>query len=211
MGLFDRFNRLNQQAMQVFAFAQDEAIRLDHDHIGTEHLLLGLIREGEGVAARVLDAQGLELSKVRAAVTLTAGRGDSATTSKEITLSPRTKKVIEHAIDESRKLGHNHIGPSTCFCDSVREGEARNRRSRVNRRFACEVPHQLIAMLGNNAMPSASGPSAKELKGSEETGPFDRSTTVRSACSPWLRMSDPLQPQLHRAYRASASRLVREG
>jgi ATP-dependent Clp protease ATP-binding subunit ClpC len=167
MGLFDRFNRLNEQAMRVFAFAQDEAIRLDHNHIGTEHLLLGLIREGEGVAARVLDAHGLDLSKVRTAVTLMIGRGDSATSSQEITLSPRTKKVIEQAIDEARKLGHNHIGTEHLLLGLVREGESTAPGVLESLGVPhVKVRHQVIAMLGEQRDASTSRPSAKELKGS---------------------------------------------
>src|SRR5438093_11789493 len=120
MGPFDRFN---DRAKRVLALAQDEAIRFNHNYIGTEHLLLGLVREGEGVAARVLDSLGVELSKVRTAVEFIIGRGDSTTSPNEITLSPRTKKVIELAIDEARKLGHSHVGPEHVLLGLVREGE----------------------------------------------------------------------------------------
>src|SRR3970040_857261 len=75
-GPFDRFN---DRAKRVLALAQDEAIRFNHNYIGTEHLLLGLVREGEGVAARVLDSLGVELAKVRTAVEVIIGRGDSIT------------------------------------------------------------------------------------------------------------------------------------
>src|SRR5437016_9207397 len=107
MGPFDRFN---DRAKRVLALAQDEAIRFNHNYIGTEHLLLGLVREGEGVAARVLDSLGVELSKVRTAVELMIGRGTSTTAPSEITLHPRTKKIVELAIEEARKLGHSHVG-----------------------------------------------------------------------------------------------------
>src|SRR5437867_8970727 len=120
MGPFDRFNG---RAKRVLALAQNEAVLLNHNYIGVEHLLLGLIREGEGVAARVLDSLGVELSKVRAAVEFTVGRGDSTTAPSEITLSPRTKKVIELAIDEARKLGHSHVGTEHLLLGLVREGE----------------------------------------------------------------------------------------
>src|SRR5438093_517116 len=102
MGPFDRFN---DRAKRVLALAQDEAIRFNHNYIGAEHLLLGLVREGEGVAARVLDSLGVELSKVRAAVEFTIGRGDATTSPSEITLTPRVKKIIELALDEARELG----------------------------------------------------------------------------------------------------------
>src|SRR5687768_16984283 len=99
------FDRFDDRAKRILALAQDEAVRFNHNYIGTEHVLLGLVREGEGVAARVLDSLGVELSKVRTAVEFIIGRGDSTTSPSEITLSPRTKKVIELAIDEARKLG----------------------------------------------------------------------------------------------------------
>src|SRR5438034_286457 len=105
MGPFDRFN---DRAKRVLALAQDEAIRFNHNYIGTEHLLLGLVREGEGVAARVLDSLGVELSKVRTAVEFIIGRGDSTTSPSEITLSPRTKKEIERVIQIlSRRTKNN--------------------------------------------------------------------------------------------------------
>ena len=119
-GPFDRFN---DRAKRVLALAQDEAVRFNHNYIGTEHLLLGLVREGEGVAAHVLNSLGVELSKVRKAVEFIIGRGDATTSPSEITLSPRTKKVIEFAADEARKLGHSHVGTEHILLGLVREGE----------------------------------------------------------------------------------------
>src|SRR3989442_14751595 len=120
MGPFDRFN---DRAKRVLALAQDEAIRFNHNYIGTEHLLLGLVREGEGVAARVLDSLGAELSKVRTAVEFIIGRGHPTTSPSQSTLSPRTKKLIELAIAEARKLGHSHVGTEHLLLGLVREGE----------------------------------------------------------------------------------------
>src|SRR5437867_5692837 len=120
MGPFDRFN---DRAKRVLALAQDEAIRFNHNYIGTEHLLLGLVREGEGVAAQVLTALRVDLAKVRTALEFIVGRGDAATSPSEITLSPRTKKVIELAIDEARKLGHSQVGTEHLLLGLVREGE----------------------------------------------------------------------------------------
>ena len=119
MGPFDRFN---DRAKRVLALAQDEAVRFNHNYIGVEHLLLGLVREGEGVAARVLDSLGVELSKARSAVEFIIGRGDATSTPSEITLSPRTKKVIELGIDEARNLGHSHVGTEHLLLGLVREG-----------------------------------------------------------------------------------------
>src|SRR5258708_22462467 len=101
MGPFDRFN---DRAKRGLALAQDEAIRFNHNYIGTEHLLLGLVREGEGVAARVLDSLGVELSKVRTAVEFIIGRGDSTTPPSEITPSPRPQQALHLAIAVARQL-----------------------------------------------------------------------------------------------------------
>src|SRR5881296_2371082 len=146
MGPFDRFN---DRAKRVLALAQDEAIRFNHNYIGTEHLLLGLVREGEGVAARVLDSLGVELSKVRTAVEFIIGRGDSTTSPSEITLSPRTKKVIELAIDEARKLGHSHVGTEHLLLGLVREGEGIASGVLESLGVSLEkVRHQVIATRG---------------------------------------------------------------
>ncbi len=157
MGPFDRFN---DRAKRVLALAQDEAIRFNHNYIGTEHLLLGLVREGEGVAARVLDSLGVELSKVRTAVEFIIGRGDSTTAPSEITLSPRTKKVIELAIDEARKLGHSHVGTEHLLLGLVREGEGIASGVLESLGVSLEkVRHQVIATLGQQH-PTAAGEAA---------------------------------------------------
>ncbi|MHB8621463.1 MAG: Clp protease N-terminal domain-containing protein, partial [Chloroflexota bacterium] len=102
--------------------AQEEAQRFNHNYIGTEHLLLGLVREGEGVAAKVLGNLGVELNKVRSAVEFIIGRGDRMVVG-EIGLTPRAKKVIELAVDEARRLGHHYIGTEHLLLGLVREGE----------------------------------------------------------------------------------------
>jgi len=158
VGPFDRFN---DRAKRVLALAQDEAIRFNHNHIGPEHLLLGLVREGEGVAARVLDSLGVELSKVRSAVEFTIGRGDSTTSPSEITLTPRVKKIIELAIDEARKLGHSHVGTEHLLLGIVREGQSVASGVLQSLGIKLEtVRHQVIATLGrgtSGAAPEQSG------------------------------------------------------
>jgi len=118
----DRFDKFTDRARKVLALAQDEAQRFNHNYIGTEHLLLGLVREGEGVAARVLENMNVELSKVRTAVEFIIGRGDRPVVG-EVGLTPRAKRVIELAIDEARRLGHNYIGTEHLLLGLVREGE----------------------------------------------------------------------------------------
>src|ERR1700730_13881543 len=118
----DRFDRFTERARKVLSLAQEEAQRFQHNYIGTEHLLLGLIREGEGVAARVLESLGAELNQVRSAVEFIIGRGDRIVLG-EIGLTPRAKKVIELAVDEARRLNHHYIGTEHILLGLVREGE----------------------------------------------------------------------------------------
>jgi len=118
----DRFDKFTERARRVLTLAQEEAQRFNHNYIGTEHLLLGLVREGDGVAAKVLSNLGVELTKVRSAVEFIIGRGDTRT-SGEIGLTPRAKKVIELAVDEARRLSHHYIGTEHLLLGLVREGE----------------------------------------------------------------------------------------
>jgi ATP-dependent Clp protease ATP-binding subunit ClpC len=118
-GSFDRFT---ERARKVLTLAQEEAQRFNHNYIGTEHLLLGLVREGEGVAAKVLSNLGIELTKVRSAVEFIIGRGERQVMG-DIGLTPRAKKVIELAVDEARRLGHHYIGTEHLLLGLIREGE----------------------------------------------------------------------------------------
>ncbi len=117
-----RFEKFSERARRVLTIAQEEARTLNHSYIGTEHILLGLVREEEGVAARVLTNMGVGLGKVRSAVEFIIGRGEKPATG-ETGLTPRAKKVIELAIDEARQLGHNYIGTEHLLLGLLREGE----------------------------------------------------------------------------------------
>ena len=117
-----QFEKFTERARKVLSLAQDEAQRFNHNYIGTEHLLLGLVREGDGVAAKVLANLGVELQKVRSAVEFIIGRGDRIVLG-EIGLTPRAKKVIELAVDEARRLNHHYIGTEHLLLGLVREGE----------------------------------------------------------------------------------------
>src|SRR5436309_4056122 len=118
----DRFDKFTERAKKVLVLAQEEAQRFNHNYIGTEHLLLGLVREGEGIAAKVLGNLGVELNKVRSAVEFIIGRGDRMVIG-DISLTPRAKKVIELAVEEARRLNHNYIGTEHLLLGLVREGE----------------------------------------------------------------------------------------
>jgi len=117
-----RFEKFSERARRVLSLANEEAQRFNHNYIGTEHILLGLVRETDGVAAKVLSNLGVELDKVRSAVEFIIGRGEKAT-SGEKGLTPRTKKVVELAVDEARRLNHNFIGTEHLLIGLLREGE----------------------------------------------------------------------------------------
>src|SRR5437763_1603709 len=116
------FERFSERARQVVVLAQDEARLLKHNYIGTEHLLLGLIREEEGLAARVLRSLDVSVEEAREQVARVIGPGDGVTTG-QIPFTPRAKKVLELALRESRSLGHNYIGTEHILLGLVRENE----------------------------------------------------------------------------------------
>jgi ATP-dependent Clp protease ATP-binding subunit ClpC len=115
------FERFTDRARQVVVLAQQEARRLDHNYIGTEHILLGLYREGEGVAAKALESLGISLDAVRQQVEEIIGRGQQAP-SGHIPFTPRAKKVLELSLRESLQLGHDYIGTEHILLGLVREG-----------------------------------------------------------------------------------------
>ena len=117
-----RFEKFSERARRVLSLANEEAQRFNHSYISTEHILLGLARETEGIAAKVLTNLGIELSKVTSAVEFIIGRGDQPTTT-EKGLTPRTKKVVELAVDEARRMNHHYIGTEHLLIGLLREGD----------------------------------------------------------------------------------------
>ncbi|MGH9030947.1 MAG: Clp protease N-terminal domain-containing protein, partial [Acidimicrobiia bacterium] len=116
------FERFTDRARRVVVLAQEEARLLNHNYIGTEHILLGLIHEGEGVAAKALESLGISLEAVRAQVEEIIGQGGSAP-SGHIPFTPRAKKVLELSLREALQLGHNYIGTEHILLGLIREGE----------------------------------------------------------------------------------------
>jgi ATP-dependent Clp protease ATP-binding subunit ClpC len=116
------FERFTDRARRVVVLAQEEARLLNHNYIGTEHLLLGLVHEGEGVAARALESLGISLEAVRAEVEEIIGQGKHAPAG-HLPFSPRAKKVIELSLREARQLRCNYIGTEHILLGLVREGE----------------------------------------------------------------------------------------
>ena len=166
----DRFDKFTDRARKVLTLAQDEAQRFNHNYIGTEHLLLGLVREGEGVAARVLENMNVELPKVRTAVEFIIGRGDRPVVG-EVGLTPRAKRVIELAIDEARRLGHNYIGTEHLLLGLVREGEGIAAGVLESLGVSLDkVRHEVIRVLSQS---SSAGPT-QETKRASKTPTVDQ-------------------------------------
>lgn len=115
------FNRFTERAQKVLTLAHEEAVRLGHPGVGTEHILLGLVKEGDGIAAKALLSLGLSAEKIQREVEKIIGHGPGNTTG--TTYTPRAKKVIELSMDEARKLGHNYIGTEHILLGLIREGE----------------------------------------------------------------------------------------
>jgi len=117
------FNRFTERARKVILLAKEEAKRFNHDYIGTEHILLGLVREGEGVAAAVLESAGLSSEKIRVEIEKLVKAGPSTLISGDIPFTPKAKKVMELSMDEAVSLGHNYIGTEHLLLGLLREGE----------------------------------------------------------------------------------------
>jgi ATP-dependent Clp protease ATP-binding subunit ClpC len=118
------FQRFTDRARRAIVLAQTEARMLEHDWIGTEHLLLGLLHEGEGMAAKALESMGIGLDAMRVAVEGVIGRGErTLPESEHIPFTPRSKKVLELSLREARELGHNYIGTEHILLALLREGD----------------------------------------------------------------------------------------
>lgn len=126
------FNRFTERARKVIVYAKEEARRFNHDYIGTEHLLLGLIREGEGVAAAVLQKLGLDLESIRLEVEKLVQPGPQTQVVGDIPFTPRSKKALELSAEEARALGHNYIGTEHLLLGLVKEGEGMAYRVLLN-------------------------------------------------------------------------------
>ncbi len=149
------FGRFTERAQKVLSLAQEEAVRLGHNNIGTEHILLGLIREGEGIAAKALSGLGLGLEKIQEEVESLIGKGQEQPTN--IAYTPRAKKVIELSMDEARKLGHTYVGTEHILLGLIREGEGVAARVLNNLGVSLnKARQQVLQLLGSNEPTSTS-------------------------------------------------------
>ncbi|MEW5553101.1 ATP-dependent protease ATP-binding subunit ClpC [Peribacillus frigoritolerans] len=153
------FGRFTERAQKVLALAQEEAIRLGHNNIGTEHILLGLVREGDGIAAKALYALGLGPEKIQKEVENLIGRGQD--TAQTIHYTPRAKKVIELSMDEARKLGHSYVGTEHVLLGLIREGEGVAARVLNNLGVSLnKARQQVLQLLGSNESGGHQGSAA---------------------------------------------------
>jgi ATP-dependent Clp protease ATP-binding subunit ClpC len=146
------FERFTERARQVVVLAQDEARDLKHNYIGTEHILLGLLREEEGLAARVLGSLGITVEEVRAQVARIIGQGDEEVVSGQIPFTPRAKKVLELALREALSLHANHIGPEHILLGVARENEGV--AARILLHFGADadtIRERTVGMLGGGS------------------------------------------------------------
>jgi len=155
------FERFTEKAIKVIMLAQEEARRLGHNFVGTEQILLGLIGEGTGVAAKVLKSMGVNLKDARVEVEKIIGRG-SGFVAVEIPFTPRAKRVLELSLEEARQLGHNYIGTEHLLLGLIREGEGVAARVLENLGVdLSKVRTQVIRMLGETAEVAAGGSSGR--------------------------------------------------
>ncbi len=158
------FERFTEKAIKVIMLAQEEARRLGHNFVGTEQILLGLIGEGTGVAAKVLKSMGVNLKDARIEVEKIIGRG-SGFVAVEIPFTPRAKRVLELSLEEARQLGHNYIGTEHLLLGLIREGEGVAARVLENLGVdLSKVRTQVIRMLGETAEVAPGGPSGGRNK-----------------------------------------------
>jgi ATP-dependent Clp protease ATP-binding subunit ClpC len=149
------FERFTERARQVVVLAQDEARGLSHNYIGTEHILLGLLREEEGLAAKALDELGVTVEEIRNQVARIVGQGDEVATG-QIPFTPRAKKVLELALREALALGHNWIGTEHVLLGLARENQGVAARILLDRGISAErIAESVLRRLGGEPVPGA--------------------------------------------------------
>jgi ATP-dependent Clp protease ATP-binding subunit ClpC len=166
------FGRFTERAQRVFMLAQEEARRLRHPAVGTEHLLLGLLHEGDGIAARALQSLGLDLNKVRDEVERIVAPGDSRV-GDELGLTPRAKKVLELAQEEGRRQGVSYVGTEHLLLGLIREGEGVAARVLINQGLTMDsVRRQVLMLLGGV------GPASQAQAGAGAAQPRSQTPTL---------------------------------
>jgi ATP-dependent Clp protease ATP-binding subunit ClpC len=172
------FERFTERARQVVVLAQDEARLLKHNYIGTEHILLGLLREEEGLAARVLGSLDITVEEVRAQIARVIGQGDEPVRTGQIPFTPRAKKVLELALKEALALNHKYIGTEHVLLGLVRESEGVAARILLDFDVDAEkVRKAIIRMLGGAQPPPPGDPGLQQEIREREWGRIRRRRT----------------------------------
>src|SRR3954463_6187815 len=162
-------NRFTERAQRVILIAQEEAKRLNHDYVGTEHILLGLIALGEGVAAQVLANLGVDLRRVRSEIEKIVGTGDNVMLLGEIPFTPRAKKVLEYAVEEAQHMGHSYVGTEHLLLGLIREEEGVAARVLENLGLRLDVVREeVLNLLGEGQTPHQGG--AQGASGGGQSG-----------------------------------------
>ncbi|MEW5784444.1 MAG: ATP-dependent Clp protease ATP-binding subunit [Bacillota bacterium] len=171
------FGRFTERAQQVLVLAQEEAKRLSHNFIGTEHLLLGLIREGSGIASRALHNMGVDLNRVRQEVEQITPKGEKVV-QQGISYTPRAKRVVELAIEESQNLGHNYVGTEHIMLGLLREGEGIAAQVLTNMEIDLKRSRkEVIQLLGGEEGAARSGGEEKASPQTPTVDTFGRDLT----------------------------------
>ena len=172
MAMFGRFT----EKQQALVFAQQEAGQLNHNYVGTEHLLLGLIRQGDGIAAVALKNLGIDLEKVRNEVIKIIGRGETAST-QIVGYTPRTKKVLELSIAEARNLNHNYVGTEHLLLGLIKEGEGVAARILHELGINIEKARQEVYNMLNSSPPNVGKAKGKEQSDTPTLDQYGRELT----------------------------------
>ncbi|MCH2583957.1 MAG: AAA family ATPase, partial [Planctomycetes bacterium] len=170
------FDRFTDRARKVMALARKEAQRFNHDFIGTEHILLGLIQEGSGVAANVLKNLGVEISKIRSEIEKNVQSGPSMVTMGQLPFTPRVKKVLELSMEEANELGHNYIGTEHLLLGLIRENDGVAAQVLLDLNLKLEdVRFEVLELLGADSEPESAIPqsSSEGKKGRSKTPALD--------------------------------------
>jgi len=174
------FNKFTERARKVILLAKQEAKRFNHDYIGTEHILLGLLREGEGVAAAVLQSLNMNLDNIRLEVEKLVQPGPTTVVSGDLPFTPKAKKVMELAMDEARALGHNYIGTEHLLLGLIREGEGVASQVFMNLGLDLErVRDEVIKLLGSTT-PGVGMEPQGSMGGPGGSGPAQSTTKAKT-------------------------------
>ena len=174
------YNRFSERAQRAILIAQEEAKRLNHDYVGTEHVLLGLVALNEGVAAQVLANLTVDLKRVRAEIEKIVGTGDNMMQLGEIPFTPRAKKVLELAVEEAQKMGHTYVGTEHILLGLIREEEGVAARVLENLGVRMEVVREEVL----NLLGEAEGKEQQQQQQQQHTGHAPSGSRSRSRLRP---------------------------